>query len=71
MHRDLITKFIAPLDNTERFLYQSFSTNKEILVFYKLEDTYEMENPIIELKPNNFEEEFTKMRLLIVISYTD
>lgn len=71
MHRDLITKFIAPLDNTERFLYQSFSTNKGILVFCKLEDTYEIENPIIELKPNNFEEEFTKMRLLIIISYTD
>lgn len=71
MHRDLITKFIVPLDNTERFLYQSFSTNKAIVVFYKLEDTYEMENPLIELKPNDFEKEFTEMRLLIIISYTD
>lgn len=71
MHRDVITKFIVPLDNPDRFLFQSFSTNKEILVFYKLEDTYDAEKPAIELKPSNFEEECTKRRLLIIISYTD
>lgn len=40
-----------------------------ILVSYKLEDIYGVENPAVTLKPNNFEEECTKMILLDIILY--
>lgn len=53
------------------FSIKVYSTNEEILGFCKLEDIYEVENSATKLKPNNFEEECTKMRPLDIILYTE